>query len=56
MGFPKEIRDQALIACKRHCVLCECEKGVNVECHHIIPRADGGQTPVVLKNDLISFP
>lgn len=42
MGFPKEIRDQVLIACKRHCVLCECEKGVNVECHHIIPRADGG--------------
>lgn len=42
MGFPKEIREKALIACKRHCVLCECEKGVNVECHHIIPHADGG--------------
>lgn len=42
MGFPKEIREQALIACKRHCVLCECEKGVNIECHHIVPHADGG--------------
>lgn len=43
MGFPKEIREQALIACKRHCVLCEHEKGVNIECHHIIPRASGGE-------------
>lgn len=42
MGFPKEIREQALIACKRHCVLCEKEKGVNVECHHIVPHAKGG--------------
>ena len=42
MGFPKEIKEKALIACKRHCVLCEREKGVNVECHHIIPRANGG--------------
>lgn len=42
MGFPKEIREKALIACKRHCVLCEREKGVNVECHHIIPHANGG--------------
>lgn len=42
MGFPKEIREKALIACKRHCVLCELEKGVNVECHHIIPHANGG--------------
>ena len=42
MGFSKEVRDQALLACKRHCVLCECDKGVNIECHHIIPHADGG--------------
>jgi len=39
---PKEVREQALIACKRHCVLCEKDKGVNVECHHIIPHSKGG--------------
>nr|DAD77035.1 MAG TPA: HNH endonuclease [Siphoviridae sp. ctquf9] len=33
MGSPKEV----MIACKRHCVLCEKDKRVNVECHHIIP-------------------
>lgn len=42
MGFPKEVRNQALIACKRHCVLCEKDKGINVECHHIVPRSKGG--------------
>lgn len=31
-----------MIACKRHCVLCEKNKGINVECHHIISRASGG--------------
>lgn len=43
MGFPKEIREKALIACKRHCVLCERAKGINIECHHIIPCANGGE-------------
>ena len=42
MGFPKEVKERALIACKRYCVLCESYKGINVECHHIIPHASGG--------------
>ena len=43
MGFPKEVRERALIACKRHCVLCEKNKGVGIECHHIVPKAQGGE-------------
>lgn len=43
MGFSKDVKERALIACKRHCVLCEREKGQNIECHHIIPRAEGGE-------------
>ena len=43
MGFPIEIKEQALIACKRHCVLCEMSKGKKIECHHIIPKASGGE-------------
>lgn len=43
MGFPGEIKEQALIACKRHCVLCEKSKGKNIECHHIISKSRGGE-------------
>lgn len=42
MSFPIEVKKRALIACKRHCVMCEMQKGKKIECHHIIPRADGG--------------
>lgn len=43
MGFPNEIKTKALIACKRHCVICEENKGKKIECHHIIPRSKGGE-------------
>ena len=43
MGFPPEVKEQALIACKRHCVICEESKGKKIECHHIMPRANGGE-------------
>ena len=42
MGFPNEVREKALIACKRHCVLFERSLGVNFECLNIIPRKKGG--------------
>lgn len=42
MGFPKEIKEKAFIACKRHCVLCEERKGSAMECHHIIQRSNNG--------------
>lgn len=43
MGFPISVREEALIKCKRHCVLCEKSKGIKVECHHIKPKAQGGE-------------
>ena len=36
------VKQDALIACKRYCCLCEKYKGQNMEVHHIIQRADGG--------------
>lgn len=42
MGFKKEIKEKALLACKRHCVLCEKRKDLKMECHHITPQALGG--------------
>lgn len=43
MGFSSEVKEQALIACKRHCVICEEPKGKKIECHHIVPRSNGGE-------------
>lgn len=42
MSFSKDVKEKALIACKRYCVLCEKYKGVNIECHHIVPCEKGG--------------
>lgn len=41
--FPNKIKEKALLACKRHCVICEQNKGKAIECHHIKPKADGGE-------------
>lgn len=43
MSFTQEVKELALIKCKRHCVLCEKNKGVAMECHHIKPKAKGGE-------------
>ncbi|WP_297520259.1 HNH endonuclease signature motif containing protein [uncultured Clostridium sp.] len=48
MGFSKKVKEQAFLKCKRHCVLCEQKKGINMECHHIKPHAKGG--PDTLEN------
>lgn len=42
MGFKAGVKEKALIACKRYCVLCEMQKGKKIECHHIMPKAKGG--------------
>jgi hypothetical protein len=42
MGFPPSVREEALLACKRHCVWCEQSQSITVECHHIVPQAEGG--------------
>ena len=39
----KKVKEDVLIACKRHCCYCERYKGIDIEVHHIIQRADGGE-------------
>jgi hypothetical protein len=42
MPFPQTIREEALIACGRHCCLCHRFVGTKIECHHIKPESQGG--------------
>lgn len=42
MPFPQIIREEALVACGRHCCLCHRFVGVKIECHHIEPESNGG--------------
>ncbi len=42
MGFSEKIRRQALVACRRRCVMCGKFKGIKIEVHHLIPVAMGG--------------
>jgi hypothetical protein len=42
MGFPLNVRLDALIACQRQCCLCHERKHTRIQCHHIIQEADGG--------------
>ena len=41
MPFPQTVKDEAMVACERHCCLCHEFKGTKIECHHI-PMANGG--------------
>lgn len=40
--FPLQVRLDALIACQRQCCLCHERKHTRIQCHHIIPQAEGG--------------
>ena len=42
MGFPKQVRIDALNAAARHCCVCHRYKGVKIEVHHIVPLEKGG--------------
>ena len=42
MPFPPNIKETALVACKRRCCLCEEHVHIAVECHHIVQEEDGG--------------
>lgn len=42
MGFSQTIKQQAMISSARHCCVCHRYKGVKIEVHHIIQKADGG--------------
>ncbi|WP_375760920.1 HNH endonuclease [Corallococcus exercitus] len=42
MGFPRSVRDSALVAAARRCCVCHRYGGVGIEVHHIVPEAQGG--------------
>jgi len=42
MGFSNPTRIKALIAAQRCCCVCHVQCGINIECHHIVPEAEGG--------------
>src|SRR5262249_53704229 len=42
MGFPPKVREDALVACERHCCICHRFCGIKIEVHHIKPESKGG--------------
>lgn len=42
MSFPKNIADEALVACGRSCCICHVFCGTKIELHHIQPKSKGG--------------
>lgn len=42
MPFPEKVKEDALVACGRHCCICHKFCGNKIEIHHIKPRAKGG--------------
>jgi hypothetical protein len=48
MPFSQTIKSDALVACRRTCCICHTFCGINIECHHIVPEAQGG--PSTLDN------
>ena len=42
MSFPPKIREDAFVACGRHCCLCHRFCGLKIEIHHIIEKFEGG--------------
>jgi hypothetical protein len=42
MAFPQPVREEAMVACERHCCICHEFKGTKIECQYIVPEAKGG--------------
>jgi HNH endonuclease len=43
MHFPAKVQEDAMVASQRHCCLCHRLKHTKMQCHHIVPHADGGE-------------
>ena len=43
MPFSEKVKEDAMIACGRHCCICDKFCGNKMEVHHIIPQKDGGE-------------
>ena len=42
MPFPDKVKEDALVACGRHCCLCHLYSGHKMEVHHVKQESDGG--------------
>ena len=42
MSFSPEIKEQALVACRRSCCICHLFRGIKIELHHIVHKSEGG--------------
>lgn len=42
MGFPVEVREEALVNAGRACCICHRFRGTKIECHHIVEESAGG--------------
>lgn len=42
MPFPEKVKEDALVACGRHCCICHKFCGTKIEIHHIVPHSKGG--------------
>jgi len=42
MGFPKAVKEEALVRSRRHCCVCHKFAGLYTNVHHIEQEADGG--------------
>lgn len=42
--WPLEVKSQALVACARRCCICHKFCSTNIECHHIVPESEGGES------------
>ncbi|MBR5439120.1 MAG: HNH endonuclease [Clostridia bacterium] len=43
MPFSEKIKEDAMVACGRHCCICHKFCGNKMEVHHIVPQKDGGE-------------
>lgn len=43
MAWPKEVKDEVLVRCGRHCCICHKFCGLKIELHHIILNSEGGE-------------
>jgi hypothetical protein len=46
MAWPKEVKDEVLVKCGRHCCICHKFCGIKIELHHIVLKSEGGEESI----------